>query len=257
MSGLDPKVPNVARMYDFYLGGKDNFEIDRQAAQQVLEAAPQTPALARANRAFLQRAVAYLAQDVGITQFLDIGAGLPTQGNVHEVAQGCRVVYVDNDAVVLAHARALLATTDDTIAVPGDLREPDKILADPDVRDLLDLDQPVAVLLVSVLHCLTEEEDPYARIATLRDALPSGSHLVLSHISPQERIEAAQRGAEVYRRASTTMTLRDRAQITRMFDGFDVLDPGVVELQDWRPEPVEFESVRLPGWFLCGVGRKP
>lgn len=257
MSGFDPAVPNVARMYDYYLGGKNHFAVDREAAEQVLRAAPQTPCLARANRAFLHRAITYLL-GTGIRQFVDIGAGLPTQGNVHEIAAGARVAYLDNDDAVLSHARALLATTPNTIALHGDLRDPASMLRDSELRNFVDFTEPVGLLMVAVLHCLPEEADPYARIAELRDAVPAGSHLVISHISAQEQADAAHRGASVYQRASSTMTLRDRAEISRMFDGFDLVEPGLVELQDWRPDPDDRSlDGRLPGWFLCGVGRKP
>ncbi|MEV0586387.1 SAM-dependent methyltransferase [Nonomuraea sp. NPDC050310] len=244
-------------MYDYYLGGKDHFAVDREAAEQVLQVAPQTPALARANRAFLRRAVRHLTS-AGIRQFVDIGAGLPTQGNVHEIAPEARVAYLDHDPSVLSHARALLATTPNTLALPGDLRNTVEILKNQELRNFLDFTEPIGLLLVAVLHCLTEEDDPYAQIAELREAVPSGSHLVISHISAREQVESARQGAAVYRRASTTMTLRDREQISRMFDGFELLEPGLADLQDWRPDPDELDlDGRLPGWFLCGVGRKP
>ncbi|MFC0041349.1 SAM-dependent methyltransferase [Actinomadura rayongensis] len=257
--GIDVTTPNVARMYDFYLGGKDNYEADRAAAAEVLKSAPQAPALARENRAFLGRVVRYLARDAGVRQFLDVGAGLPTQGNVHEVARretkDARVVYADNDPVVLTHGRALLGKTPGTVVIPGDLRNPSALLADPDLRAVLNLDEPVALLLISVLHCLDDAEDPWATVAEFRDALPSGSHLAISHITAADHGAAATAGARVYRRANTGMTLRDRAAITRFFEGFDLVDPGVVRLTDWRPESRTRSD--LPTWYWCGLARKP
>ncbi|WP_018657096.1 SAM-dependent methyltransferase [Actinomadura flavalba] len=256
--GIDVSVPNVARMYDFYLGGKDNYAADRAAADEVLRVAPQAPALARENRAFLDRAVRFLAGEAGLRQFVDIGAGLPTQGNVHEVAQSvapdARVAYIDNDPMVLAHGRALLASTPGTVTLAGDLRAVDDLLADPALREVIDLDRPVGVLLISVLHCLDDDERPHETVAALRDALPSGSHLAISHITAGERAEVAQEGARVYRRASTGMTLRSADSIGRFFDGLDVLDPGIVPLAAWRPAVPP--RADLPTWFLCGVGRK-
>ncbi|GAA2720158.1 SAM-dependent methyltransferase [Actinocorallia aurantiaca] len=257
---IDVTTPNVARMYDFYLGGKDNYAADREATEQVLRVAPQTPALARANRAFLGRAVRFLVREAGMRQFLDLGAGLPTQGNVHEVAQGAapasRCVYVDNDPVVLTHGRALLKGVGGVEVVPGDLRRPSELLDDPLLRKAIDLSEPVAVLLVSVLHCLTDQEDPWEVVRVLGEAVPSGSHLVVSHITAAERPAAAQAGAAVYQRASSAMTLRPGEAIARFFDGFELLDPGLVPLTDWRPEPSGPQR-GLPAWFLCGVARKP
>jgi SAM-dependent methyltransferase len=262
MSGdFDVETPNVARMYDFYLGGKDNYAADRAAALEVLKSAPQTPALAMENRAFLGRAVRHLAVTAGIGQFLDIGTGLPTQGNVHEVAQaalpGARVVYVDKDPIVLSHARALLAGAPDTRVVAADMRDPATILDDPATRAALDFTRPVAVLAISMLHCLTDAEDPWASVARLRDALAPGSFLVLSHITAEDEPAAAKAGADVYRRANMEMTLRSRDAIARFFDGFEILDPGLVRLVDWRPGNARAPRDDLPTWFLCGVGRKP
>ncbi|MCD0450485.1 SAM-dependent methyltransferase [Actinocorallia sp. API 0066] len=257
---IDVTVPNVARMYDYYLGGKDNYAVDRETAARVLRAAPQTPALARANRAFLGRAVRHLVHEAGITQFLDLGAGLPTQGNVHEVAQeadpASRCVYVDNDPVVLAHGRALLTGVAGAAVLAGDLRRPADLLADLRHKATLDLTEPVAVLLVAVLHCLTDEEDPWKAVRAIGDAVPSGSHLVVSHITAAELPDAAEAGAAVYRRAGAAMTLRPRAAIARFFDGFDLLEPGLVPLTEWRPGPAG-APLGLPAWFLCGVAVKP
>ncbi|WP_232383276.1 SAM-dependent methyltransferase [Actinomadura violacea] len=272
---IDVRQPNVARMYDFYLGGKDNYPADREAAEKVLAVAPRTPAIARANRAFLRRAVRYMAQDADIGQFVDIGCGLPTQGNVHQVAQSARddakVVYVDNDPVVLAHARALLATDDDTVAVQGDLVRPDELLAEPRLRGLIDLDRPVGLLLISVAHCVSDDAVLKDAVATWCRALAPGSHVAVSHIalptSGPDQLDVALRGARVYgeTKANTAMTFRDRAQITEMFGGLDLLEPGLVDLPDWRPDGPAASPAPIPlpgghddgpGFYLCGVARK-
>ncbi|KAB2345721.1 SAM-dependent methyltransferase [Actinomadura rudentiformis] len=259
--GIDLSVPNVARMYDYYLGGKDNYAADRALADQVLKVAPQTPALAQENRAFLQRAVRYLAGPAGIDQFIDIGAGLPTLENTHEVAQrvapDARVVYVDNDPVVLAHGRALLQGAAGTRVAQADARRPDDIFGSPEVTGLIDLDRPVAILLVSVLHCLRDDEDPWKIVARLRDETAPGSHLVISHITAADHAESAQAGADVYRSASNTMTLRTHTAIRRFFDGFELLEPGLVRLTEWRPQEGTEPRRDLPTWYFCGVGRKP
>lgn len=264
VNDITANTPNVARMYDYYLGGKDNFAADRAAAGQVLAIAPATSALARANRAFLGRAIRHLSA-AGIRQFIDVGSGLPTRENAHEVAQreapDSRVAYVDNDPVVLAHSRALLASDQRTIVVGADMRRPDDILEHPDLRKSLDLSRPVAVLFVSVLHCLTDEDKPAQIVARFREHMAPGSHLVISHITAQEQADTAEAGAEVYRRmnASTPMTLRGRQQILALFDGFELLEPGLVPLPSWRPDvrPATGGVRRssLPTWFLCGVGR--
>jgi hypothetical protein len=252
-------------MYDYYLGGKDNFAADRAAAEKVLAIAPAASALAKANRAFLGRAIRLLSA-AGIRQFIDVGSGLPTRENAHEVAQreapDSRVAYVDNDPVVLAHSRALLTTDQRTVIVGADMRRPDDILGHPDLRKALDLSRPVALLFVSVLHCLTDEDKPAQIVARFREYMAPGSHLVISHITAQEQTDAAERGADVYRKmnASTPMTLRSRERILALFDGFELVEPGLVPLPDWRPD-VRFptEDVRsrsLPTWVLCGVGRK-
>ncbi|MBO3746800.1 SAM-dependent methyltransferase [Streptosporangiaceae bacterium NEAU-GS5] len=260
--GIDISTPNAARMYNYFLGGKDNFAADRAAAERVLAVAPQTLQLARQNRAFLRRAVRHLITEVGITQFIDIGAGLPTEGNVHEVARAlnpdARVAYVDNDPVVLTHARALLTRTPGTIAVRGDLRRPYELLNDPDLRALIDFDRPVAVLTVAVLHFLAADDKPARRVAEIRDALAPGSHLVLSHVTGDDKTEAARQGAAIYKHASATITLRSREEILGLFDGFRLVPPGLVSLPAWRPDEEDsyehFVSRRLPTWFWCGVG---
>lgn len=232
--------PNVARMYDYFLGGCHNFAADRAAAEQILTIFPDTGVAAQTNRAFLRRAVRYAAER-GVRQFLDIGAGLPTQGSVHEVvrpiAPDARVVYVDNDEVAVAHARRLLPHDGRTAVARGDLRRPDELLADPVVRALLDLTRPVAVLLVAVLHFVPDADDPYAAVARLRDATAPGSMLALSHLTTDGAPPvSAQEGQQVYQRSSAPIVPRPHAATARFFDGYDLVEPGLVWLADWRPD---------------------
>src|SRR6266498_3578753 len=258
-AGIDTSVPNGARIYDYMLGGKDHFQADEAAAEQMIAANPAAPRTARANRAFLGRAVRFLAEDAGIRQFLDLGTGLPTQQNVHEVAQAAapdaRVVYVP---VVVMHARALLATTDKVTVVQGDLRRPDEILAHPATRKLIDFEQPMAVLLVAILHFVPDEEDPAGIVARLRDAMAPGSYLVVSHTaneSPDEVMAAAQQG---FRLAGAPLTPRTRAEISRLLEGFDLVDPGLVEVSQWRPDAPEAPTPSGSPWTIVGaVARKP
>lgn len=257
-SGIDTSRSNPARIYDALLGGKDNFPADRAAAHELLNVAPQARRGARENRAFLQRAVRFLAGEAGIRQFLDIGTGLPNVGNVHQIAQAvapdARVAYVDNDPVVHTHASALLADNTTTVAVLGDLREPGAILDHPDVRRVVDFARPIAVLLVAVLHFIRDEEDPAGIVGRLRDAMAPGSFLVVSHATGDFHPQIAAKVAEVYQRASAPLVLRDRAQVARLFDGFDLVAPGLVEPASWHPDP---EGLTKPsaGGFFSGVGR--
>nr|SBO92808.1 hypothetical protein BN4615_P2322 [Nonomuraea gerenzanensis] len=256
--GFDPKTPSVARLHDYYLGGKDHFPADRAAAERILEVAPELRAAARANRAFLGRAVRLLAAS-GVEQFLDIGTGLPARGNVHEVAPAARVVYVDRDPVVLVHARALLAGQGDTTVVKGDLREPEALLKDPEVQRALDFDRPVGVLLTAVLHHVTDADGPEEIVATLRDALAPGSHLVLSHGTSEARAAFVERATEVYQGADAPLTLRGRERIAGLFRGFELVAPGLVWLPEWRPEQadlIDFVDGPESSLTLCGVGRK-
>jgi hypothetical protein len=218
------------------------------------------------NRAFLRRAVRYLTREAGIRQFIDLGSGLPTQGNVHEIAQAvapdARVVYVDNDAMVVTHSRALLAGNN-TVAIKADLREPDGILEHPEVRELIDFSQPVALLLMAILHFIPDDEDPFGIVARFRDALPAGSYLALSHgtrdipartdMSPEAMAEMGTKVERLYQLTTASLVTRTRAQVERFFDGFDLLDPGLVEIQLWRPDEAD---ALLPGGFYGGVGRK-
>ncbi len=257
--GIDTTVPTTARMYDYWLGGHDNFAVDRKAALQVSEVAPEAPLMARENRKFLRRAVRYLSAEAGISQFLDIGTGLPTAGNVHQVAQeinrDSRVVYVDNDPMVMAHSRAL-KTGGNTVVIEADLREPQMILDHPDTRKLIDLNLPFAVLMVAVLHFVGDEDQPHAIVGTIRDALPAGSYLVLSHVTGDIRPEVAARSEAEYKKVTPGATLRTREEILRFFTGLDLLDPGLVQVPRWRPdEPGSAGPDKV--WVLGGVGRKP
>jgi hypothetical protein len=258
--GFNPAVPNVARIYDCLLGGKNNFDADRQAARELVQAVPRAAAAARANRGFLRRAVRYLAQEAGIRQFLDIGTGLPTAGNVHEIAHDvdpkARVVYVDNDPVVITHANALLATDPAVTAFYSDLLLPRHLLGTLAVRSLLGLNEPVAVLMVAVLHFIQDHQDPWAIVEEFTSAMAPGSYLVLSHVTGDDIPQSAQRqAASVYTHASAPGTARTHAQVARFFDGLTMLDPGLVNVTDWRP--VLEHRKRRPVLFYGGIGRKP
>jgi SAM-dependent methyltransferase len=258
-SEVDLSRPSAARVYDYYLGGSHNFEVDRVMAREAISMWPELPAIMQSNRAFLRRAVRYLVGE-GITQFLDIGSGIPTVGNVHEVAHEAdsmaRVVYVDSDPVAVAHSRAILAGDERTTVVRADLREPDTILNDPTVRGAIDLEQPVAVLMVAVLHFVPDQDDPLDAVAQVRDRLVPGSHLVLSHASAEGRPEVAASHRQLYSRTPTPMTMRSHAEIARFFDGFELVEPGLVWLPLWRPEGPSSainEPERTTGF--AGIGR--
>jgi hypothetical protein len=254
---LDTNVAHSARVYDYWLGGKDNFAADREAGDRVIAIRPAIRSDVRENRAFLRRAVRYLTADAGIRQFLDIGTGLPSAGNTHEVAQetasDARVVYVDNDPLVLAHARALLTGAPGTTAyLDADLRVPGKILRD--AAGTLDLGQPVAVMLVAVLHHVTDAQDPAGLVKTLMAAVPPGSYLVISHPAADVQSEAvAQVAAQYNQHVATGQTRRTREQVTGFFDGLELLPPGVVQTPQWRPE-VPPSGPPVPMW--AGVARK-
>ncbi|MER7399854.1 SAM-dependent methyltransferase [Streptomyces sp. NPDC000151] len=266
---IDTSRPHPARMYDYYLGGWDNYETDREAADKVIRAHPQVRDSARANRAFMQRAVRDAA-GAGIRQFLDLGTGIPTSPNTHEVARAAapdaRVVYADNDPIVATHAGARLTNTPGTGFVLGDVRHPKTLLADPAVRSLIDFDRPVAVLLVAVLHFLRDDEDPAGVVAALAGALPAGSRLILSHATgePYEEYaagrtdEAARDGVlNVYKNATATLNLRDRAAVQRLFGPFRLQEPGVVRVPLWRPDgPVPTAEEINNTIFYGGVGIK-
>ena len=259
---LNVTKPNVARMYDYYLGGKDNFEADRVAAEKVLALVPGLRRAALENRRYLRRVVRFLAAEAGVSQFLDIGVGLPTQGAVHEVAREVsprvRVVYVDYDPVVVSHGQALLAVSDMSIMVRGDLRRPAELLARPEVRAHLDLDKPVAIGLFAILHFLPDADDPAGIVAYLRDAAAPGSYLAISHIGtdffPDK--SALAEAVAVYERASERVWPRSRDQILSFFDGFELLEPGLVPKHQWRPVTGN-AATSTPNIQWGGVGRKP
>ena len=258
---FDSGVPNPARMWNYWLGGKDNFAADRELAGRVLEVMPSMPLIARAVRLFLIDAVDQLATVHGIRQFLDIGTGLPTADNTHDVAQRAapdsRIVYVDHDPVVLTHAQALLTSSAEgtTDYLQADLRDTDAILEG--AARTLDLGRPVAILLIAVLHFIPDADDPYAIVARLMDAVPPGSYLVLAHgandIAPEASAEMTRRYNEM---SSAPITIRSRAQVARFFDGLDLLPPGLVPISQWRlAGRIDATAGGLAGY--CGIARKP
>jgi S-adenosyl methyltransferase len=258
---VDMDRPSPARMYDALLGGSHNFAVDRAAAARAVAAVPDLPDVAMSNRAFLRRAVRHLCE-VGIRQFLDLGAGIPTVGNTHEIAQaaapGCRVCYVDIDPVAVTHAGTLLADNPAAIAVQGDLRTPEDVLGDPQVAKFLDLDEPVGVLLVAVLHLITDDERPGELVAALRRAVQPGSYFAISHLSSAQRPEdAAKLADQAANRSGVPIIFRTGEEITALFDGLAVVDPGVVPLPAWRPEsPEDIGEDPDRSLGLAGVGRK-
>jgi hypothetical protein len=261
-AGIDPTKPSVARMYDYYLGGKDNFASDREAAQKIIEILPNLPEIARENREFLIRAVTYLTQQ-GVRQFLDVGAGLPTQRNVHQVAQESapesRVVYVDNDPIVLVHARAILAENERVIAVDADMRDPEALVRHPKIRKHLDFSQPIALLMLGVLHFVPDDDEAAQIVTALREPLVPGGYLVISHGSVGEIAEdQAEEGRKVFDRTSIPGTKsRSLDQVRTFFDGLDLVEPGVVPLHEWRPDG-EYPPVREGNvGALGGVARVP
>jgi hypothetical protein len=236
---IDITRPHPARMYDYYLGGKDHWQADREAAEMILAVAPEVRDMARANRAFLARAVRHLARDKDITQFLDVGTGIPTSPNVHETAAGHitspKVVYADNDRIIHAHANALLTGTGTTRIILADLRDPETIIAG--ARDFLDFTQPVALLLVAILHFIPDIENPAGIVAAFRDALPAGSYLALSHGTPDfHPPEIAGTATAAYNAATAPLVLRPKAAIEALLDGFTAEPPGLVQAPLWRPD---------------------
>ena len=265
--GLDVTKPNVARVYDAFLDGKDNFAVDRQVVDFALQVTPDAPVGARANRAFLRRVVQYLTAEAGIRQLVDIGSGLPTQGNVHEVAQDnapqARVVYVDNDPLVRVHAQALLAKGPGTIFLTADLREPQAILHDPAVRGHIDFDQPVGLLLFAILHHINDHEDPAGIVAQLRDELAPGSYLAISSFRmpgpehPQDAAKTAEM-EKLFNEKLGTGRWRSQEEILAWFGDWELLEPGLVPLPEWRPA-VQGRARRDATYygFVGGVARKP
>jgi hypothetical protein len=260
--GIDTSVAHSARMYDWWIGGKDNFAADRAMGAAFAQAIPSIRTMARENRNYLERVVRYLVGEAGIRQFLDIGTGIPTQPNVHEVAQlinpDARVVYVDNDPIVLVHARALLVGGDPgtTAYIDADLREPEKILTDPTLTASLDLSRPVGLLMVAVLMLVSDEDDPWGKARTLMDAVPSGSYVAISHPSQDFNPDAMAGVVTAAERGGMTLVPRTRADVERFLAGWELVEPGMVPVMAWRPEgepPVDPDAA----YYWAGVARKP
>jgi hypothetical protein len=256
---VDVEKPSVARVYDYLLGGSHNFAADREVARAAMAVIPDAPVQAQANRAFLHRAVRYLV-DAGMRQFLDLGSGIPTLGNVHEIAQevapDARVVYVDIDPVAVAHSRHILTGNPCATVIHADLRDTRRILADRDLRRVLDLSQPVAVLAVAVLHAISDADDPARVIARYRDAIVAGSYLAIAH-GTDSRPDDVKHMVELMQRTTTPITTRTAPEIEAMFDGFDLVEPGLVWAPLWHPEsPHEMPPQPELSGNLAGVGRK-
>jgi SAM-dependent methyltransferase len=255
---IDTSIAHPARMYDYYLGGKDNYQVDRDAAEDVLAVLPEGRDMARANRAFLGRAVRYLARN-GVSQFLDIGTGIPGPDNTNDVAHAvlpeARVVYVDNDPIVLTHATALLARHDPkhTTVIQADLREPDSILEHPGANAVLDFSQPIGILMVAVLHFIKHAEQPHALVERFKQIMVPGSYLVVSHGTNDFEPDRANTAVANYNQASAPFVLRSRQEITRFFDGLELIEPGVVQIPWWQPDgAVSPDAEQI--WIYGGVG---
>jgi hypothetical protein len=260
-AGFNPAVPHVARVYDYLLGGKDNFAADRAVGDQIIASLPAAQIGVRAQRAVLARVVHYLVADAGVRQLLDVGSGLPTAQNVHQIAQridpAARVIYVDNDPVVLAHARALLADDSVTFAAKGDLRDPAGILASPEVRTRLDWDKPVGLLLCGILHYLLDEEQPAQLVKVLCDALPAGSYVFIHHLL--HRGDPASAALEAAMQSGLGRSqFRTLEQVRELFGGLELIEPGLVPVPDWRPDASTITTHHHPvlGMACAGVARK-
>lgn len=255
---LDTGVATAARMYDYFLGGKDNFPADREAAEQLLAAVPEVRDNARANRAFMGRALRALAGD-GLAQFLDIGIGLPGPGGtvetVRAVRDDARFVGVDNDPLVLAHARARPSDFGAATIVTADMRDPKSILDNTEVRATLNFNQPIVIMLVAILHFVSDADDPHSIVRTLMDAAAPGSHLIVSHATGDADPDRVSATVDAYNKSTTSLALRPVEEVTRFFDGLELLQPGVVRLPWWRPDgDVPAGSDKI--WMHCGVARK-
>lgn len=263
---VDTTIAHEARVYDYWLGGKDNYPADRALGDAIAEHVPAIKTMARANRAFLGRAVRHLVSEAGITQFLDIGTGIPTAGNTHEVAQQldptARVVYVDKDPIVLAHARALMSSTPQgrTRFIHADLHDPRSILDHPDLADTLDRDEPVAIMLVAIMMYFSDADRPQDVIAALLDAVPSGSYLVITHPTADfapEAMAGVQAAAEA---SGISFHPRSNAATSELFAGTTLIDPGLVPVAAWRPELIDGPAAVVEAdsaWYWAGIGRKP
>jgi hypothetical protein len=259
--GIDVRRPNMARMYNYALGGKDNFASDREAVQNLFRLAPENAYVPKANRQFLAKAVRFAAEQ-GIRQFLDLGAGLPSQGSTHEVARlvqpGARVVYVDSDPVVLTHARALLVGNDSGLAViDEDIRDATRVIEHPQTQRLIDFSQPAAVLLVAVLHGIPDADDPRGIVAEYVRPLAPGSYVILSHLtSDGHPADIVAKKEAVFAKSATPMAYRSRDEIERFFDGLDLVEPGLTTVTRWREVPSDEQFDAAGSWTLAGVGRK-
>lgn len=263
LKGIDTTVPHSARTYDYLLGGKNNFAVDREAIEKTLKVFPAARTTARENRKFLGRAVRYLAGEAGLRQFLDIGTGLPAANNTHEVAQAaapeCHVVYVDNDPLVLAHARALLTSIPQgrTAYIQADLREPEKILGDRITREVLDFTRPIALMLVSILHFIGDEDDPGAIVSVLVQALPPGSYVVASHLTADYDPVGTVAMSRIAAQGGTMFVPRSHDEFAAYLTGLELVDPGIVSVSDWRPEEDAPRPSPAESGFYAAVGRKP
>ncbi len=260
-SGVDVDQPSAARAYDYYLGGGHNFAADRELGDRAMLAIPGVRDMARLNRDFLRRAVLYLVSS-GVRQFLDLGSGIPTVGNVHEVAQQvdeqARVVYVDKESVAVAHSRLLLEGNERAAMIQADMCEPDTVLQAAETQRLLDFDEPVGLLMVAVFHFVSDEQHPRDIVAAYRDRLAAGSYLALSHLTADSRPEEMATLAKLYRRADSQVHPRTREEVTELFTGFDLVEPGVVSTPLWRPEsPEDIGPDAGHSDVYAGVGRKP
>jgi hypothetical protein len=258
--GIDLATPSVARAYDYALGGAHSFAVDRELFRAIEAAIPEARLMFRANRAFMHRAVRFMIE-AGIRQFLDLGSGIPTVGNVHEIAQRfapeARVVYVDIEPVAVAHSRLILAGNDRAAAIQEDLRNVDAILQHPDTAALLDFDQPVGLILAAILHAIPDRDDPHGIVTRLRDVLPAGSYVAISHATADSRPAEARAAVQVTKQTKTPGTLRTRAEVLRFFTGLDLVEPGLVWTPQWRPDrpqDVGDHPERLVTY--AGVGRK-
>jgi hypothetical protein len=263
-SHIDTTHPHPARMYDYYLGGKDHYEVDEKAAAHVIDVYPAIKICARTNREFMHRATRWLAGEAGIRQFLDIGTGIPTEPNLHQVAQSvapdARIVYADNDPIVLAHAQALLRSTPEgrTAYIEADVREPERILTAPELHQTLDLSRPVALSLNALLHFIPDEDHPYDLVQQLVNALPSGSYLVLTHCTPDFDPQTWEKVIRIYHEGGIPAKVRSLTEVTRFFDGLKLVEPGVEVPHRWRPDPDQppAEVTDAEVSFYAGVAQK-
>jgi hypothetical protein len=251
---VDLSKPNAARIYDYLLGGANNFEVDRQFAKQLMTALPDAQSLAQENRGFLRRTATFLAEQ-GIRQFIDLGSGIPTVGNTHEVVQRieptARVLYVDNEPVAVAHSELILEDNDNAGILRADVRDVHSVLRNPMTKRLIDFDEPVAILAFAVIHFVPDDEGPYRLTARYRDATVPGSYLAVSHLTKDGRSEVGYL-VEQYQRSANPVTERNKAAVLRLFDGYDLVDPGVVFTREWRPE-IELRYTH-PSLIYGGVG---